>query len=100
MPVRASALGRRRRVCLVFVQAQYWLRQPAHMVQIHLAKELGIERATGSPTDRASVGQPELAHGEVRESPEHPWPHRVPPDDSVPGSKRTLLAAGGAAWQS
>ena len=39
---RPGWLGRRR-VCLVYVQAHYWLRQPAHRVQAHLAGELGMD---------------------------------------------------------
>lgn len=39
---RPGWLGRRR-VCLVYAQAHYWLRQPAHRVQAHLAGEWGAE---------------------------------------------------------
>jgi hypothetical protein len=38
--------GRRRQVCLVFLTAHYWLRQPSHIVQAHLVAELGIDGAT------------------------------------------------------
>ncbi|MGH8574850.1 MAG: hypothetical protein ACREX8_20135 [Gammaproteobacteria bacterium] len=38
-------LGRRPQVCVVFLQAHYWLRQPAHRVQAHLASELGVDVA-------------------------------------------------------
>jgi hypothetical protein len=33
-------------VCLVYVQAHYWLRQSAHRAQAHLAGELGVNPAT------------------------------------------------------
>ncbi|MGQ0718320.1 MAG: hypothetical protein ACT4NP_13630 [Pseudonocardiales bacterium] len=36
-------LGRRRQVCMVFQKAHYWLRQPAHRLQAHLASELGVD---------------------------------------------------------
>lgn len=38
---RRGWLGRRRPVCLVYVQAQYWLHLPARLVQARLASELG-----------------------------------------------------------
>lgn len=38
-------LGRRRQVCSVFQKAHYWLRQPTHQVQAHLASELGVDIA-------------------------------------------------------
>ncbi|MGH3801431.1 MAG: hypothetical protein ACRDTD_15110, partial [Pseudonocardiaceae bacterium] len=40
---RRGWLGRRRRVCLIFLAARYWLRQPAERVQTHLASELGVD---------------------------------------------------------
>jgi hypothetical protein len=30
-------------VCLVYVEAHYWLRQPTHRLQVHLASELGVD---------------------------------------------------------
>lgn len=36
-------LGCRPRVCVVFRKARYWLRQPTHRVQAHLAAELGVD---------------------------------------------------------
>jgi hypothetical protein len=36
-------LGRRRRVCLVFLKAHYWLRQPPGQLAAQLARELGID---------------------------------------------------------
>jgi hypothetical protein len=47
---RPGWLGRRQR-CLVYVEARYWLRQPAHRVQAHLANELGVDPPT--PPDAA-----------------------------------------------
>jgi hypothetical protein len=38
----AGWLGRRRQVCLVFVKAHFWLRQPTHIVLAHLTGELGL----------------------------------------------------------
>lgn len=35
-------LRRRRRVCMVFQKAHYWLRLPSHRVIIHLASDLGV----------------------------------------------------------
>jgi hypothetical protein len=42
---RPGWLGRRRRVCMVYVEARYWLRQPTDRVQAHLASELGVDLA-------------------------------------------------------
>ncbi|MGH3901393.1 MAG: hypothetical protein ACRDTA_24700 [Pseudonocardiaceae bacterium] len=36
-------LGRRRRVCLVYLEAHYWLRQSTQQVRAHLAAELGVD---------------------------------------------------------
>lgn len=44
-------LGRRRRVCSVFQNAHYWLRQPADRVQDHLAGELGMTLPPLSESD-------------------------------------------------
>jgi hypothetical protein len=50
--VQAPGLpGRRRRVCLVFLTAHYWLRQPTHLVRAHLASELGVD--VPAPRDAA-----------------------------------------------
>jgi hypothetical protein len=42
---------------MVYVKAHYWLRQPAHRVQTHLAGELGIDLTTppgaAAPDDTA-----------------------------------------------
>lgn len=42
---RSGWSGRRARVCLVLQKSHYWLRQPAHRVQAHLASELGVDLA-------------------------------------------------------
>ncbi len=42
---RPGWLGRRRRVCMVYVEARYWLWQPTHRVRDHLASELGVDLA-------------------------------------------------------
>lgn len=55
-------LRRRRRVCMVFQKAHYWLRQPSHRVIAHLAGELGVtvpqslQTPAVSPTPRFPVG--------------------------------------------
>ena len=49
---RRRLLGRG--VCLVYVKAHYWLRQPAHRVQAHLVSELGVDVAAPS-----GAGDPE-----------------------------------------
>jgi hypothetical protein len=36
-------LGRRPRVCLVFLEAHYWLRQRTDRVHAHVASELGVD---------------------------------------------------------
>lgn len=36
-------LGHRRQVCMVFQKAHYWLRQPGHRLQAHLASELDVD---------------------------------------------------------
>jgi hypothetical protein len=38
--------GRRRQVCLIFLETHYWLRQPSHIVQAHLVAEWGLDVAT------------------------------------------------------
>ena len=32
-------------MCIVYVEASYWLRQPTERVQVHLASELGVDLA-------------------------------------------------------
>jgi hypothetical protein len=53
---RGAIVERRRRVCLVFVEANYWLCQPTRRVLAHLAGELGVDLAplpdpNDQPTD-------------------------------------------------
>jgi hypothetical protein len=40
---RPGWLRRRPRVCMVYQKAHYWLRQPTHLLQVHLASELGVD---------------------------------------------------------
>jgi hypothetical protein len=40
---RRGWLVRRRRVCLVFLEARYWLRQSTERVQAHLISELSVD---------------------------------------------------------
>ncbi|HKR51962.1 MAG TPA: hypothetical protein VJT72_20770 [Pseudonocardiaceae bacterium] len=35
-------LAHRRQVCMIYQKAHYWLRQPTHLLQAHLAGELGV----------------------------------------------------------
>ena len=81
---RPGWLGRRRRVCPIYVEARYWLRQPTHRVHAHLTSELGVELA---PVPGA--GDPEATEVLPR------VPRRGPSEDPSPGPGRSLLLTGG-----
>ena len=57
-------LGRRPPVCVVFLQAHYWLRQPTPGVQAHLASELGV--AVAPPHGAGDPEATEVLTGAVR----------------------------------
>ncbi|MGH3934554.1 MAG: hypothetical protein ACRDS1_06185 [Pseudonocardiaceae bacterium] len=107
-------LARRRRVCMVFQQAHYWLRQPTDRVITHLASEWGVDvlalpGATGlagtkvpsrvaddSPTDylqtpavppasNAALGRPDRDHGGVGERTDSPRFRRITSDNPSSG---------------
>jgi hypothetical protein len=81
---RPGWLGRRRWVCMVYVEARYWLRQPTHRVQAHLASELGVDPAPS----------PEAADPEATEMLPR-VPRHGPCEDPPPGPGRSLLLTGG-----
>ncbi len=60
---RPGSLGRRPRVCLVLQKAHYWLRQPTHRLQAHLASELGVDvpSAPGAADPDAAEVLPRVA---------------------------------------
>jgi hypothetical protein len=56
-------LGRRRRVCVVFLKAHYWLRQPdVSLLLSHLASELGVDVPVpcGAPDPEATDVLPRI----------------------------------------
>lgn len=101
-------LGHRRRACMVFHKAHYWLRQSPDSLSAHLASELGIDLQpsryaadphitqvpSGIDADRAQTpadplalpprrsrraGRPDPDHGGAGvHLPERPWPRRGP----------------------
>jgi hypothetical protein len=77
--------GHRRRVCMVYVEARYWLRQPTDRVQAHLSSELGVDLAP--PPEAADPEAPEMLPGMPH--------HHGPSEDPPPGSGRSLLLTGG-----
>ena len=81
---RPGWLRRRRWVCMVYVEARYWLRQPTHRVQAHLASELGMDPAP----------PPEAADPEATEMLPQ-VPRHGPSEDPPPDSSRSLLLTGG-----
>jgi hypothetical protein len=52
--------GRRPRVCMVYRKAHYWLRQSTHLLQAHLASELGVDVA--APPSAANPKTTEMHH--------------------------------------
>jgi len=123
-------LGRRRRVCLVFVKAHYWLRQPPGQLAAQLARELGIDLLpppyaadpqitqvqagiTIDPSRTPAVprplpplrfpeaGWPDPVHGGTGEpSPDSPQSRRGPSAHSLPGPGLAVLLTGGLTWPS
>ena len=82
---RPRWLGRRRWVCMVYVEARYWLRQPTPRVRAHLASELGVD-PPAPPPEAADPETTEILPG---------MPHHGPSEDPPPGSGRSLLLTGG-----
>ena len=71
--------GRRPRMCLVYVEAHYWLRQPTHRVQAHLSGELGVD--IPPLPDAADPGATEVLS-------------RVEPDQSTGQATYVVLSGG------
>lgn len=78
---RSRFWKRHQRVCMVFQQAHYWLRQPAEQLPDHLSV--------------SGTGRPDLDHGGAGvRTPDCSWLRRVPPA----GPSESLLCSGGVAW--
>ncbi len=55
----------RRHACMVYRKGNYWLRQPTHLLQAHLASELGVDvpSAPGTTDPDATEVLPRVADG-------------------------------------
>jgi hypothetical protein len=123
-------LGRRRRVCMVFRKAHYWLRHPLGALPAQLARELGIDLLplpsaadpqnipvrTGTTVDPSltpavphplasrefqEAGWSDPGHGGVGvQFPNSPRLRRGPSDNPSPGPGVALLFPDGVTWPS
>lgn len=79
-------LGRRRRMCVVFRKARYWLRQPTHRVQAHLAAELGVDLT--APPGAADPEAIEVLPVIADNPPTDPWQTPAVPSPLAPRGPR------------
>jgi hypothetical protein len=89
-------LWRRPGVCLVFLEAHYWLRQHTHRVQAHLAAELGVDIAAPlNPADREITEVPPRVEPDLSDPPTDPLPAPAIPPTSTAPAERPELDHGG-----